>query len=94
LNNLAWLLAISPNEKLRNGKEAVELARRACELSDWKDPSFIGTMAAASAEVGNFDDAVKWQRKSLELGVPEIEVEQAHRRLKLYEQRKPFHENE
>ena len=49
LNNLAWILATTPDAQLRNGAEAVKLAQRACELTLWKQTFFIGTLAAAHA---------------------------------------------
>jgi protein O-mannosyl-transferase len=58
LNNLAWLLAANPDPQLRNGREAVDLAERACKLTDYKQPLIIGTLAAAYAEVGRFAEAV------------------------------------
>ena len=38
------------------------MATRACELSQWRDPEFIDTLAAAYAETGNFDEAVRYSR--------------------------------
>jgi Flp pilus assembly protein TadD len=58
LNNLAWTLATSPDAALRNGAEAVNLAQRACDLTHYARPLFIGTLAAAYAESRHFDDAV------------------------------------
>lgn len=58
LNNLAWLLATSPDDAVRNGAEALRLARRACELAG---PSALvprATLAAAFAETGAYDDAI------------------------------------
>jgi len=49
LNNLAWLLATSPDEKLRDGARAIRLATQACELTDWKAPHILSTLAAAYA---------------------------------------------
>jgi tetratricopeptide (TPR) repeat protein len=91
-NNLAWLLAVCPDARLRDGKKAVEYARKACELNGWEGPHYLGTYAAACAETGDFDSAVKWQRKSLESNLPAAEAEQARQRLRLYEQERPFHE--
>src|SRR5208283_4014985 len=54
LNNLAWILASNPDDELRNGAEAVRLAERACELTHYGQPVFIGTLAAAYAEAGRF----------------------------------------
>jgi tetratricopeptide (TPR) repeat protein len=57
-NNLAWLLATHRDAGIRNGAEAVELARAACESSDYKVPHFFGTLAAAQAELGDFAAAL------------------------------------
>jgi len=50
LNNLAWLLATCSDDTLRDGKEAVECAERACKLTMNKQTGYIGTLAAAYAE--------------------------------------------
>ena len=54
LNNLAWVLAASPDGELRNGAEAVRLAERACELTHYGEPSFLDTLATAYAEAAVF----------------------------------------
>ncbi len=64
-NNLAWLLAACPVDALRNGQEAVEHATWACNATGWSNPSCLGTLAAACAEVGDFGEAVRWQERAL-----------------------------
>ncbi len=64
LNNLAWLLAANPDPKLRNGSEAVPLAEHACQRTDYQEAFLIGTLAAAYAEAGRFNDAVAAAQKS------------------------------
>ena len=51
----AWLLATCPEAKIRNGEQAVVSATRACELTEWKEPHFLATLAAACSEAGDFD---------------------------------------
>jgi tetratricopeptide (TPR) repeat protein len=90
-NSLAWLLSVCPKDALRNGKKAIEHAKKACELSDWKNNEFLDTLAAAYAEDGRFDEAVKWQKKTL--ADPEFAKtfgDECRKRLKLYEQHKPY----
>jgi tetratricopeptide (TPR) repeat protein len=57
LNNLAWILATAGKPELRNGGEAVQLATKAVDLTDRRLPFFIGTLAAAFAEAGQFPQA-------------------------------------
>lgn len=66
-NNLAWLLATCPEEKLRDGLRAVEYSRQAIKVPKTDVPDFIGTLAAAQAAKGDFDAAVSLCRKSIEM---------------------------
>jgi tetratricopeptide (TPR) repeat protein len=67
LNNLAWVLCTSPDDKLRNGRRALELATEVCKRTDYKLPHILSTLAAAYAETGDFDNAIKWINKGLEI---------------------------
>jgi membrane associated rhomboid family serine protease len=67
MNGLAWTLATDRNSALRNGPEAVKLAEKACERSNWKTAEYVDTLAAAYAEVGRWDDAVKAQRRAIDI---------------------------
>jgi tetratricopeptide (TPR) repeat protein len=64
---LARILATCHEAKYRDGRRAVQEATRACELTRWGDPDSLDTLAAACAEVGDFDSAVKWQTRAIGL---------------------------
>ncbi len=88
----AWLLATCPEEKIRNGDEAVKSATRACQLTDWKEPHCLTTLAAACSEAGDFDGAIRWQERALELsGTRSQEVANQRRLLDRYKAKKPYH---
>ena len=65
LNNLAWLLATSTFDGLRDGKRAIELATKACEITDYKQAHILSTLAAAYAESGEFETAKDWSARQL-----------------------------
>jgi tetratricopeptide (TPR) repeat protein len=75
LNNFAWVLATSPDAKVRNGGQAVELAKKACKLTNYKLAYILSTLAAAYAETGDFKNARKWIDKAVELGDTEHDKE-------------------
>ena len=91
-NQLAWLLATCPNDKYRDGRKAVENATRACELSQWAVPILLDTLAAAYAEAGEFEHAVKWQSKAIEQATSDYDKATMQTRLKLYKAGKPYRE--
>jgi tetratricopeptide (TPR) repeat protein len=67
LNNLAWMLATSPDASVRNGTRAIGLAQQAEQLSGGKDPAIITILAAAYAEAGRFPEAVTTAQQALQL---------------------------
>jgi len=95
LNNLAWLLATSSEQTVRDGAEAVRLAEHACRLSSYKEARTLGTLAAAYAEAGRFTEAVEAAQKVVELARAGGNAQVAavgSQLLKLFRAGKPYHE--
>jgi tetratricopeptide (TPR) repeat protein len=94
-NELAWLLATCPREDLRNGKESVALATSACEATAWKRSQFIDTLAAACAENGDFESAVKYQKQAMDGQDTTAATRLKYApRLLLYEQHQAYHQSQ
>jgi tetratricopeptide (TPR) repeat protein len=91
LNNMAWLKATCPDAAFRDGKEAVKLAKKACELTGNREGTCLDTLAAAHAEAGDFAAAVAAQEKALQdAGYVRKEGVEAQNRLRLYQGKKPY----
>ena len=88
-NALALLLATAPRPDLRDGPQALALAKKANETSGGGDPVFLRTLAAAYAEVGDFANAAATARKAIGLSEAHSQgsalARQLHRELQLYE---------
>jgi len=92
-NNLAWVLATSPDASLRNGIKAVELAEEAERLSGNQNPIIMATLAAAYAEAGRFPDAVATIQRALQTATTQNNtplVDALQMQLRLYEAGSPF----
>jgi tetratricopeptide (TPR) repeat protein len=96
LNNAAWELATSPDDKVRNGTLAVKLAERACEQTHYRITVVVGTLAAAYAEAGRFDEAVTTGQKACalasELGETNL-LKRNQELVTLYQAHQPYHES-
>jgi serine/threonine protein kinase len=88
---LALLLATHPDADLRDGKKAVELATRACKLTAEKNAADLDALAAAYAEVGKFDDAVRSAKMAVQLAPNEEAAKLYRARLAACEKRSPLH---
>jgi len=95
-NNLAWRLATDPDPKFRNGARAVQLAEDACRETQCREIIPIGTLAAAYAEAGRFDDAVWASQKACELAAHNGETNLLQHNLelmKLYQNHEPYRDH-
>ena len=96
LNNLAWLLATSPNDAIRDAARAITLAEKACEATEWKEGHIISTLAAGHAEKGDFESAQKFSRKAIDADTAaggDVE-DQLKNELANYEAGKPWRERQ
>ena len=92
-NNLAWLLATSPTAVLRDGKRAVILAQPLAVL--YENWGYLDTLAAAEAEAGDFEAAVRSEQKAIEQAESSANAEalrDLRQRLTLFERAEPYRE--
>lgn len=92
MNNLAWILATHRDENLRDGREAVELATRACQATNFSSAVVLDTLAAAYAEAGDFSQAIETIQRALE----QVDSDESSdhsamtARLELYRSQRPY----
>lgn len=95
VSQLASLLATCPETSIRNGDEAVYLARWAVELSKGRKPTVLGTLAAAYAEAGQFSKAIEAAERAVALASTDGNVALAdtlRAQIKLYQAGSPYRE--
>jgi tetratricopeptide (TPR) repeat protein len=86
----AFIRAAAPNASLRDGKQAVADAVFACDRTQWKQAEPVSVLAAAYAELGDFDKAIEWETKAIKLTTDKGLISELRTTLKLYQQHKPF----
>jgi arylsulfatase A-like enzyme/Tfp pilus assembly protein PilF len=95
LNDLAWIKATHAAPAYRDPAEAVRLARRLCELTDFNHPNALDTLATAYAAAGNFAQAIETADKAIKLalsaGNKEL-AEEIQKRQELYKLNKAYEE--
>jgi tetratricopeptide (TPR) repeat protein len=90
LNHLAWIRATCPDPAFRNGPKAIDYAKRACALTLWKDAASIDTLAAAYAEAGDFDSAVRFEEQAIARGGLSADLmNRLRQNLAAFKQRRP-----
>lgn len=89
LTKLATLYATCSDAKLRDGDKAIKLATRACELTGYQYDFCMSGLAAAYAQCGDFEKAVEYQKKAIELSDSETKKEY-EKRLATYEAKRPW----
>ncbi len=87
-NSRAWLRATCPDASFRNGKQAVADTKSACNEASWSEPAYMDTLAAAHAEAGDFDSAVRFEQRAIK------SVHEETWAIKDPERRRAFHERQ
>ena len=93
MSNLAWVFATSPDQSLRDGGRAVQLAEQAVRLSGDRIPILFRTLAAAYAENGRFSEAIQTAQQGIELANSQGNVGLANDlqgNIALYQERQPL----
>jgi tetratricopeptide (TPR) repeat protein len=92
-NNLAWLLATSESEQIRNPAESIRLAEEAARSTGASDPAVLDTLAAGYAAAGRFKEATETAAKAEELARAAGDaalVDEIRARLALYRSGQPY----
>jgi tetratricopeptide (TPR) repeat protein len=93
MSNLAWVFATSPDDSLRDGAKAVQLAEQALRISGRRIPILFRTLAAAYAETGEFSKAIQTAQQGIELandqGNPSLATE-LQGNIALYQEQRPL----
>lgn len=94
LNNYSWLLSTCPDDARRDGAKALELGQLAAEKTFFAAPHILSTLAAAHAELGDFEKAREWAAKAVELGEKEEHesLDNLKKELESYKENKPWRE--
>lgn len=89
---LSTILATCIDSDVRDGKKALEHATEACKLTKYNDFFALRSLAASFAELGKFEEAVKWQKKAITLLKNDdgILIDRATDRLRMYEKSMPL----
>jgi protein O-mannosyl-transferase len=93
MSNLAWIFATSPDDSLRDGAKAVQLALEALRISGHRIPIIFRTLAAAYAETGEFSKAIQTAQQGVELANSQGNsglAAELQGNMALYEQRRPL----
>lgn len=66
VNDLAWFFATVSEASRRKPEDAVKLATKACEMTQYEDWNTLDTLAAAYGAKGDFKEAQQWITTALE----------------------------
>jgi tetratricopeptide (TPR) repeat protein len=93
LQGLATIRATSSDQTLRDGKQAVDLAAKTCELTRYEDPRALDILGMAHAQAGRFADAISAAERALWIARAagnKALANSIEQRIRLYKQDRPF----
>lgn len=91
MSQLVWIFATCPTDKYRNGKRAVELARKLLKAAGHR-PGGLYLLAVALAETGNFEEAARTAREGESPAATDGQKKPFRELLPLLEKKQPFRE--
>jgi tetratricopeptide (TPR) repeat protein len=94
----ASLSATCPDDRFRDGPKALENAVTALKLAeehgeligDWRQRQYLQVLAAAHAENGSFQEAIKVQTEALDLSITKSSRHEITEILVVYQDRTPY----
>ena len=89
----AWIWATCPDEKLPRRQKGRRVGDKGMRTDEVERANYLQTLAAACAEIGDFESAVKWQTKANELRADDEDKTVGESRLKLYQEKKPYRDD-
>jgi len=92
LTSLAWILATTTEETLRDANQAVRLAERAVDLTNRQEAEALDVLAAAYAAAGSFDRALTTSQEAMRLDPAGPLAAAILQRQELYRRHKPYRE--
>jgi tetratricopeptide (TPR) repeat protein len=92
LDGLAWFHATCPEARYRNGRAAITEAKSACSLTNYQSPGCLDTLAAAYAEVGDFDSALRFEARALSIRDSPLGMKDFQKHLVAFKRRRPWRE--
>jgi tetratricopeptide (TPR) repeat protein len=90
VTQLAWILATTPSETLRDANQAIRLAEHAAALTNRRDAGVLDVLAAAQAAAGHFDVALVRCDEALALRPDQALAQAIGQRRTLYSQARAY----
>jgi tetratricopeptide (TPR) repeat protein len=90
---LAWILATSSKNSLRDGERAVRLVKHTCEKTNYLVPEMLDVLASAYAETGQFDKAVETAQRAYQIAISQnrkVLIGQIQSKIDMYQSNRPY----